>query len=182
MFANQKTPFLRESINVAIRRLAANDREGFVALVESSTEFLQPWAYLPNTLDKFDTYLRRFDGASAECLLICARKTGNIVGTVSISDIIRSSYQRGTVGYNAFANSARQGHMSEGMRLVFKFAFEDLELHRLEADIQPGNTPSLEFARKVGFRHEGYSPGFIRINGAWKDHERWAVNSDMIDA
>lgn len=181
MFTNQKTSFPRESTNVIIRRLTEDDREEFVTLVELSAKFLQPWVYLPNSLEKFDTYLHRFDGASAECILICTRKTGDIVGTVSISDIIRASYQRGTVGYNAFMNSARQGYMSEGMKLVFKFAFEDLGLHRLEADIQPGNIPSLRFARKVGFQREGYSPGFICINGVWKDHERWAINSDMID-
>ena len=182
MVTNQKTLFLRESANVIIRRLAAADREEFVALVESSAEFLHPWVYLPDSFDKFDAYLRRFDGASAECILICARGTGHIVGAVAIGDIIRGSYQRATVGYNAFIDSARQGHMSEGIRLVFEFAFEELGLHRLEADIQPGNLPSLNFAEKAGFRHEGYSPGFMYINGAWKDHERWAINSAMIDA
>jgi ribosomal-protein-alanine N-acetyltransferase len=169
-------------MNVIIRRLTAADREEFVTLVASSAEFLHPWVYLPHNFDKFDAYLRRFDGASAECLLVCARDTGNIVGTVTISDIIRGPYQRATVGYNAFIASARRGYISEGIGLVFEFAFEELGLHRLEADIQPANVPSLKLAEKVGFHQEGYSPGFICINGVWKDHERWAINSDMIEA
>ena len=70
--------------------------------------------------------------------------------------------------------------MSEGFELVFRFVFGDLSLHRLEADIQPANEASLRLARRVGFRREGYSPKFILIDGSWKDHERWAINSDMI--
>ena len=67
--------------------------------------------------------------------------------------------------------------MSEGLPLVVRFAFENLGLHRLEADIQPTNQLSLKLAEKAGFRREGYSPAFIRINGVWRDHERWALTS-----
>jgi [ribosomal protein S5]-alanine N-acetyltransferase len=163
-----------------IRKLAVADRGEFVTLVESSAEFLHPWVYLPDNFDKFDSYLRRFDGTSAQCIVVCARDSGKIVGAVSISEIIQGPYKRATVGYNAFKESVRQGYMSAGFELVFKYAFEKLGLHRLEADIQPGNAPSLRFAKKIGFRREGYSPGFVCIKGIWKDHERWAINSDMI--
>jgi ribosomal-protein-alanine N-acetyltransferase len=181
VIASQKNPSVREPANVVIRLLSAADRQEFVSLVQASAEFLSPWVILPDSFDRFDKYLSRFDGVSAVCILICARDTGAIVGTVSISDIIRGPYQRGTVGYNSFADSARRGYMSEGFMQVFNLAFEELGLHRLEADMQPGNVPSLKFAEKVGFRHEGYSPAFICIKGTWRDHERWAINSDMID-
>lgn len=182
MITSKKAHPWGESDNVIIRRLTSSDREEFVTRVKSSAEFLHPWVYLPDIFDKFDSYLHRFDGVSAEIILICARETGRIVGTVSIGDIIMGPYRRATVGYNAFIDSARQGYMSAGFRLVFEFVFGELGLHRLEADIQPGNLPSLKFAERVGFRYEGYSPGFACINGVWKDHERWAITSDLIDA
>jgi [ribosomal protein S5]-alanine N-acetyltransferase len=171
---------LYRSSRVILRRLRVEDQSEFVELVKLSTDFLHPWVYLPNTSAKFDEYLQRFDGDMAEALLICIQRSGEIAGTVSISDIIRGPYQRATVGYNAFMPKAGQGYMSEGFKLIFRFAFEDLNLHRLEADIQPENATSLEFARRVGFRREGYSPGFVFIDGSWRDHERWAINSDMI--
>jgi ribosomal-protein-alanine N-acetyltransferase len=155
--------------------MSRDDREEFVSLVNVSREFLSPWVVLPDTFEKFDKYLDRFAGVSAECILICVRETGVIAGTASISEIIRGPFQRATVGYNSFAASARRGYMAEGFKLIFWFAFEELGLHRLEADIQPANVPSLKFAEKVGFRQEGYSPGFAFINGGWRDHERWAV-------
>lgn len=179
MFKHMGT-ILYVSTRVTLRRLTIEDREEFIELVKASSELLSPWVYLPATTAKFDEYFKRFDGKTAVCTLICERESDLIAGTVSISEITRGPYQRATVGYNAFIPRARQGYMSEGFPLVFRFAFDDLGLHRLEADIQPGNEPSLKFARKVGFCREGYSPGFVYIKGTWRDHERWAINRDMI--
>jgi [ribosomal protein S5]-alanine N-acetyltransferase len=172
---------LYKNSRVILRRLSVEDRDEFVELVKLSADFLHPWVHLPNTPARFDEYLRRFDGKIAEGLLVCIQRSGEIAGSVSISDIIRGPYQRATVGYNAFLPNASQGYMSEGFELIFRFAFEDLGLHRLEADIQPANEASLRFARRVGFRREGYSPGFVCIDGLWRDHERWAINSDMMN-
>jgi [ribosomal protein S5]-alanine N-acetyltransferase len=171
---------LYQTQRVGLRRLTAEDREEFVELVTGSADFLYPWVYLPATLIEFDDYLRRFDGDGAECTVICEAKSAAIVGCVTINDIILGPYRRATVGYNAFASSAGKGYMSEGFSLVFRFAFRELGLHRLEADIQPDNKPSLRFAENVGFRREGYSPGFVCIGGSWRDHERWAITSEMI--
>ena len=65
--------------------------------------------------------------------------------------------------------------MTDGLGLVLRHAFEELGLHRLEADIQPGNTRSSRLVERLGFRLEGHSPAFQFVDGAWRDHDRWAV-------
>ncbi len=160
--------------------MASDDQEEFTRLARASAEFHRPWVTIPQTAAEFADYLQRYESSDAESTLIFLRESGALAGFVTINDIIRGPYQRATVGYGSFASCAGRGYMSEGFGLVLRFAFGDLRLHRLEADIQPGNKASIRFAKRVGFRHEGFSPGFVLIDGAWRDHERWAITSDMV--
>jgi ribosomal-protein-alanine N-acetyltransferase len=65
--------------------------------------------------------------------------------------------------------------MSEGIELVLEHAFGSMGLHRLEANIQPSNAASIALAKRAGFRLEGFSPRYLKIDGHWRDHERWAI-------
>ena len=69
--------------------------------------------------------------------------------------------------------------MTEGMGLVLDYAFSELGLHRLEANIQPGNTASIALVRRCGFVREGFSEKYLKIGGEWRDHERWAIRADL---
>lgn len=164
---------------VLLRRMRPRDEGEFVRLAVASVDLHRPWIKVPTTPADFRVYSERFDGVTAESLLICRRRTGDIVGFVTINQIFRGPYQRGTLGYGVFEPYARRGYMWEGLRTAVTFAFEELALHRLEADIQPDNQASVNLVKRLGFRKEGFSPGFILIDGSWRDHERWAITRDM---
>ncbi|HEX4812427.1 MAG TPA: GNAT family protein [Nonomuraea sp.] len=174
--------YLAEGPRVGIRRISRRDRAEFVAVNQASADFLSRW--MPGepitTPEAFDAYIARFDLPAHEGFLICRLDTGAIAGRVHINDIVRGSHQTGTLGYCAYAATAGRGYMTEGVRLLVRYAFDELGLHRLEANIQPGNTPSLNLIKRVGFRREGYSPSFQYVNGAWRDHERWAITAEAV--
>ncbi|WP_030927689.1 GNAT family N-acetyltransferase [Streptomyces sp. NRRL B-24720] len=175
--------YLIRTDRVAIRHVCGDDYEEITTLTHDSTELHHPWVpRRGSTREAFDGFLDRIAQPTHEGLVICLRQTGAIVGGVNINNIVRGSMQSGMLGYVAYASTTGRGYMSEGLRLVIQFAFTDLGLHRLEANIQPENTASLKLVKRLGFRREGYSPGFQYINGTWQDHERWALTADTIPA
>ncbi|HEV2436064.1 MAG TPA: GNAT family protein [Verrucomicrobiae bacterium] len=105
----------------------------------------------------------------------CAPALGRNGRVINLGSIIRGLLQGAYVGYYAFAPHAGKGLMREGLQLVLKHAFQKLRLHRLEANIQPGNQLSLRLARRCGFAREGFSRRYLKDGGRWRDHERWAI-------
>lgn len=68
--------------------------------------------------------------------------------------------------------------MRAGLSLALTQAFRVLELHRVEANIQPDNLRSIALVERLGFHREGFSPAYLKIGGRWRDHERWALLAD----
>ncbi|GAB1818863.1 GNAT family N-acetyltransferase [Herbidospora sp. RD11066] len=162
---------------VELAPLTLADQDEFCSLVEASIDLHMPWMQLPATPDAFRTWMGRFADGTNRGYLIRLRETGAAVGTVNINSIIRGRYQGASIGYAAFATSVRRGYMTEGLTLALRHGFEELRLHRLEANIQPENTASLAVVRRLGFRYEGLSPDYLFIDGAWRDHQRWAITA-----
>ena len=164
------------SARTLVRPLTFDDASAFVTLAKQSLSFHRKWIKLPADLDAFKRYLSTFDGQSAFCFVVCDGDL--IVGSVSLTDIEHEPYQRARVGYSIFEQYAKMGYMTFGLKHVICFAFEDLGLHRLEADIQSDNEPSKRLIEKLDFKCEGLSRKFIRINNKWIDHERWVLMLD----
>lgn len=168
-----------EGGRVFLRGLDAGDEGEFVRLVGVSRGLHGPWMTLPGTATGFRDYLARYSGGDEKALLVCLRGSGDIAGVVNVNSVIRGRFQNASVAYASFAPSAGRGYMTEGLRLVVRYAFAELRLHRLEAQIQPGNRRSVELVRRVGFRYEGVSPELLFIDGSWRDHQRWAITATM---
>ena len=163
---------------VSIRLLRAADRDAFLAMVRESRELHRPWAYPPERSDQFDELLSRCSREDFACFVVIDDETGDIAGVFNISQIVRGSFQSAFLGYYGSARHAGKGLMRDGLQLVLDYAFGPLSLHRIEANIQPGNAASIALARGAGFRLEGYSPRYLLIGGQWRDHERYALTVD----
>ncbi len=109
---------------------------------------------------------------------LVAERGGAIIGLVNINQIVRGSFLSAYLGYHGMAGRTGGGAMTEAVRLAVAHAFGPLGLHRVEANIQPANAPSRALVQRLGFALEGFSPRYLRIGGAWRDHERWAKLAD----
>ena len=94
---------------------------------------------------------------------------------INLNCIVRGFFQSAYLGYYAFADFARRGLMFEGMKLVTQFAFTEIGLHRVEANVQPGNAGSLAAFWGCGFRREGFRRAVCRCSANGANHERWAA-------
>ncbi|WFE40055.1 GNAT family protein [Micromonospora sp. WMMD998] len=169
--------YLRSDERVGIRRPRPADQAEFVAAARRSRDLHHPWLSAPDDDERYAAYLRKMRRWDSEGFLFCDRVTGAIAGYANIGGIVLGALRGGYLGYAAFRPYAGTGHASAGVRLVVAHAFDALGLHRLEANIQPGNEPSKRLAGRLGFRLEGFSPDYLFVDGAWRDHERWALTA-----
>ena len=168
----------RRRLRVFLRPPAASDRREFVSLMRASRSFHKPWASAPTDDDRFAAYIADAQRPDFEALLVCRIEDLAILGFFNLSQIVRRSLQSAYLGYAIGKPFAGNGYMREGLELVLRHAFTEMRLHRIEANIQPGNQASIALARGAGFRREGFSPRYLKIAGRWRDHERWAILAD----
>ena len=168
---------------VYLRRPRFADGPIFVASVRASGSLHGNWVQAPKSARRFAAYVRRFAGAKSRRLasatqlglLVCRSEDDAPVGVFNLSEIVRGAFWSAYLGYYALAPHAGRGYMSEGLALTLRVAFRSLRLHRIEANVQPGNTRSLALVRAAGFKREGFSRRYVKIAGRWRDHERWTM-------
>jgi ribosomal-protein-alanine N-acetyltransferase len=151
------------------------DERALLALNRRSRAFHHPWIAPPRTPPQFGRYLARCRTPDFVGLLIRRNSDDALLGSVELSQIARGAFQSAYLGYHIGVAFARQGYMREALSLVLPYAFQQLRLQRLEANIQPGNVSSLALVQRLGFQLEGYSPRYLKLGGRWRDHQRWAI-------
>lgn len=114
------------------------------------------------------------------CYLALQEDPGRIAGTISLSNIVRGGFQSCFLGYKMDEALTSQGYMTEAVGRLVRYAFDELGLHRIEANIMPRNTPSLRVVEKNGFCNEGMSPRYLKINGVWEDHVHMVLLDEVI--
>jgi ribosomal-protein-alanine N-acetyltransferase len=156
----------------------AKDEEAFLAAMQDSIGLHHPWVSAPKDHAGWQRYMSRLERVNETGFLVKRIQDGVICGVINLNIITYEALCSAYVSYFGVAGQVERGYMKEGMLQVIQYAFDELGLHRLEANIQPGNLASIGLAQSTGFQYEGFSPRFLKINGEWRDHERWAVLAD----
>lgn len=142
-------------------------------------DFLEEWEAVKN--DEFYTleYLeKQLEGElkaieNGNCLRFWLFKKGDAskaIGTFALNNIVRGAFWSCHLGYKLDVNEINKGYITEAIRKGIDIAFNEVGLHRIEANIMPKNKRSLRVVEKLGFYNEGLAYKYLKINGKWEDH------------
>jgi len=160
---------------VFIRPPRPSDEKAYLAGVRASRTLHGPWVPLVASSVAYNQRLKYARSPRGASFFVFHRESKALVGVVDLSEIVRGCFQSAYLGYFVFQPHAGRGLMREGLAKVVEYVFETMRLHRLEANVQPGNAASISLVRALGFSKEGYSKRYLKIGGRWMDHERWAI-------
>jgi ribosomal-protein-alanine N-acetyltransferase len=164
-----------------LRPVCSHDGPALVAAHRASRALHRGW--VSPCLDQagFEIWFSRVIRGEVVSLMATARVDDRqevIVGVCNFSQIVLGNFCSAYLGYYACEPAAGRGLMAPVLRMATRYGFAQLGLHRIEANIQPENQRSRALVQRVGFRREGYSPRYLKIDGQWRDHERWALLAD----
>ena len=144
----------------------------------------EPWspAHRPewDTVEYHYNKLKEYEekvGAGTSLWLFLFEKdnAGKVIGDVHLSNIIRGVFQSCHLGYKLDEHEQGKGYMREALRAVIDYAFNQMKLHRIEANIMPANTRSIQLVKSLGFAEEGLAKKYLKINGHWQDHVHYVL-------
>jgi len=104
-----------------------------------------------------------------------------IIGIIALSNIVRGPFQSCYLGYRLDHEEVNKGYMTESLECVIRYAFDELKLHRIEANIMPRNAASLKVVQKLGFSPEGLARKYLQINGNWEDHIHMVLLNEAVE-
>ncbi|HSU26139.1 MAG TPA: GNAT family protein [Pyrinomonadaceae bacterium] len=163
------------SQKVFLRHPADSDFEELRERFRTSRKHLRGFASSRFDRDAFARLLAGAKLETNECFLICRTLDSAVCGQINFSQIFRRGFQSAYLGYQLFHRFTGHGYMTEAVGLALGHAFNELRLHRVEANVQPNNSPSIAVLERNGFVKEGFSRRYLKIGGRWRDHERWAI-------
>lgn len=172
-----------ETERLTLRQPIMPDFRFWAGLRRESQEFLTPWepAWAPDHLTRkaFTSRVywaqRSIGNGSAVPLFLVRRDDQTLLGAITLDNIRRGPAQAGTLGYWIGQTHARRGYMREAIQAVVHYAFDRLDLSRIEAACLPENAASRGLLEKAGFKYEGVAQSYLQINGRWRTHVLYAA-------
>ena len=162
-----------ETSRISLRWISEGDVDAFYAIY-SHPEVMRYWSFPALThRDQAAKLIREIhDGFQKQTLLkwgVARRPDDLLIGSITLFNL-DFTHRRAEIGYALGRDYWRQGYMHEALSAVIGYAFAELGLHRIEADVDPRNDASIRTVERLGFQREGYL------------RERWQVGGEIQDA
>ncbi|MCY8231918.1 GNAT family N-acetyltransferase [Priestia endophytica] len=169
--------------NIHIRTFRTDDAQAMLKLQTENRDFFEQFAMtrsghfytIEGQLERIKKAAEHVKQDQDYYFGIFENDENRLVGTINLFHIIRGSSQSAVIGYFLDKKYNGKGFTTEATKLIVKYAFDELKLHRIEAGVQPHNIGSIRVLEKAGFHKEGIAKRNLKINGEWKDHQVLAI-------
>jgi ribosomal-protein-alanine N-acetyltransferase len=181
-----KSSFLQlEGDRVILRPGLADDWRAWAELRARSRGHLVPFEpeWTDDCLTK-EFFLRRLARqardreSGSSCSFLIFQHDGVILGGINLNNIVYGAARFGSFGYWLGEEHQGHGYMAEAARVLTAYAFNDLNLHRINAATLGHNGRSIRLLRRLRFEEEGFARNYIRINGEWQDHILFGLTAE----
>jgi ribosomal-protein-alanine N-acetyltransferase len=179
-------PGLIRGERVLLRFPAMVDYSQWAALRAESRAFLSPWEPIWPADDltriafrrRIRRYQREIRNGTGYPFFVFSPDGETLYGGLTLTHVQRGVTQSCSLGYWMGAAHAGKGLMTAAVKSAVAFAFDALNLNRVEAACLPNNAASIRLLEKVGFTREGYARKFLCIDGLWQDHLLYGMVRD----
>lgn len=170
-----------EGQNVTLKNLTASNAEELLEYYKKNKKYLEPFE--PTKDSSFYTvenqrkilnnnYKEFLNGVTIELGIF---KEDKLIGKIKLSRIVYGSFKNGMLGYSIDEDEQGKGYMKESVNLFLKYAFDECELHRIEASALVNNKKSIGVLAGCGFKMTGINEKYLLINGKWMDHVTYYI-------
>ena len=121
---------------------------------------------------EYDAFIR---GSFIRYFWVLREHPDRIIGTCSFSNILRGAYNSCTIGYKMLPQFWHHGYAIEALSALIRAAFEEEHLHRINAYVLPGNTPSISLLTRLGFAFECVAHSAINLRQGYTDHNLYML-------
>ena len=175
-----------DSKRIYIRRIEMDDIYQLLDLRVRNRQFLKPLEplkpdshyTLEGQKEVIEKVQHNWENGSGYGFGIFLNSDDQLIGRVNLSNIVRGAWESCTIGYFLDEKHNGQGITTEAVRLAVQFGFGDANLHRIQGAVMPRNVGSIRVLEKVGFRYEGFSEYYLKINGAWEHHNIYSITRE----
>jgi len=176
---------------VLLRRLESRDFEQWREVRRRNVDWLTKWEPskppdVPDVVEQRGAFTLRCHAREREWQMGTGFGFGIFVegafaGEINLNSVQRGAFQSAYIGYWIDEARAGHGYIPEAVVAISRFAFDKLDIHRLQISIVPRNLSSRRVVEKLKVRSEGIAERYLEINGAWEDHVRYAITYEEWD-
>jgi len=161
-----------ETQRLKLRKIQPEDKYGIFDIYSSSEAMRYfgkvPYTSISEAEDMIEKVVKAFQNKEGIRWGITLRASDKLIGSGGFWRLLKD-HLRAEIGYDLNPAYWKKGIMSEALEAMIEFGFKKMNLHTVEANIDPANIASEKLLEKMGFRKEGHITESFLLNGEFTD-------------